>query len=82
VHHAARLGFVVGGDPCVPDHLVARQRKQVNRAIEVVGLVELDLQVEARGRLARPPQPIDVPPIAAVEPRLSNDGPSGHWATA
>jgi len=41
-----------------------------------------DLQVEARGRLARPPQPIDVPPIAAVEPRLSNDGPSGHWATA
>ena len=39
-------GSSLGGQTGVPDHVVTGDRQEVNRTIEVIGLVELDLEVE------------------------------------
>ena len=81
-HHAARLGIVVRGHTRVADHLAAGAGEEMHRAIEMVALVELDLQVQGFGRLAGAPQAIDVRPVRASEARLPGDVPSGHETTA
>ena len=63
-----RLGVIIGGQTGVPDHLVAGDREKVNRAIEMIGLIKLDLEVEGLRRFAGPSQPVDVGSIGATEP--------------
>ena len=82
MHHPARLGVIIGGQPGVPDHVVACDREKVNRAIEMIGLVELDLEVERLSRLAGPSQPVDVGSIGAPEPAEPHHGPGTHGSEA
>src|SRR5580704_7038748 len=82
VDHSARLGVVVGGPSRVADHRAAVAGEKMQRAIEVVALIELDLQVQGFGLLAGASQAIDVRTVRASEARLPGDVPSGHDATA
>jgi hypothetical protein len=82
MHHPADLRVVVGGHPCVADHLAARVDENVQRTVEMVGLVQLDLEVQGFGRLARTSQAIDVRSVPASEASLFSDVPSGHEARA
>jgi len=78
VHHAACLGFITRGQTGVPDHLVGGGGKKVNRAIEVVGLIKLDLEVEVLRCLAGPPEPVDLGSVRATQVAVPKDPPSTH----
>src|SRR5579863_7787679 len=67
MHHPAGFGLVAMCDAGVADDLVAGNREKVNWAVERLGLIELDLQVEGLDRLASTPQPLDACPVAGVE---------------
>ncbi len=82
VHHPADLGIVIGGQPGVPDHLVARNGEKVNGPVEAFRLVQFDLEVEGLRRLAGPSQPVDVGSISAPEPAEAHDGPRSHGSGA
>ena len=73
---------IIGGQTGVPDHLVACDREKVNRAIEVIGLIKLDLEVERLRRLAGPSQPVHVGSIGATEPAEPHHDPRAHGSEA
>jgi hypothetical protein len=54
----------------------------MHRAIEIIGLVELDLQVKRLGSFAVLPESLDTRSIAMVEVSPSDDAPSSHAARA
>ena len=78
MHHSADLGLITRSDSRVAGHLVARHREKVNRATEIVGLVELDLEVERRSALAGSPQLLDARAIVAVEVGAPGEDPRSH----
>jgi hypothetical protein len=80
--HPAGLGFVPGRDPGIPDDLVAGDREEVDRAIDIVRFVEFDLQVESLGRLAGEAQAIHVRSIRPAEVRPADNLPLSHGTTA
>ncbi len=76
--HPAHLGFLVGGDPGIPDHLVAGDCEKVDRVLERLALVELELQVQRLGGFTGPPQGVDGRTIAAIEASPSEHVPASH----
>src|SRR6202051_5005243 len=82
VDHSADFGLLARGAPGVADHVIAAHGEKVNRTLEFIAFVELDLQIERVGCLARPPEVIDAHSIPAAEASPPGDAPVSHGEIA
>lgn len=72
------LGLVARRKSGVPDHVITGNRQEVSRTVEVVGLVELELEIKRLGSFACPSQPVDIGSIRAAEVTAGDHVPLAH----